>query len=412
MGNVKCCTKQILQENEIIKGNTPRRSSKSHITNLNIPINNKTPFEEKITDNESINLNLNLNNVIQEKENDKKINLKSQPKNNIIPQIKLNRNAKKIQSIFRGYKIRKNYENKIKPELKETEKNIIKKNLLELSKTNPNINKEQLNISQSSYNSKEWKNYYNNNDSFFNYDYGNTINNQCIIKRTNSNKIELYQGSINLKNEKQGFGILITENKTLTGFWRENNFTGWGKEKNKTGEIYEGKYINGKLNGKGIYKNNNGDFYYGEYINGLKNGKGKEKNSEFEYEGDYKNNKLNGIGKIKFKNKQCEYEGNFENNNLNGFGIFKWENGEVYEGNLNNGIISGRGKYIYPDGEIYEGDYKRGIKQGFGKIKFSNGNSYEGPFNNGLPHGIGKYIKKGKSKNVEFNNGKFIKVIN
>ena len=74
--------------------------------------------------------------------------------------------------------------------------------------------------------------------------------------------------------------------------------------------------------------------------------------------------------------------------------------------------IGGRGKYIYPDGEIYEGDYKRGIKQGFGKVKFNNGNIYEGPFNNGLPHGIGKFIKNGKSRNVEFNNGKFVKVVN
>ena len=255
MGNVKCCTKLPLKENEIIKGNTPRRSSKSDIINLNNPINNKTPEEDNIKKNESINLN--LNNFIPEEEKDKNIKLKSQPKNNIIPQIKLDRNAKKIQSTFRGYKIRKNYENKIKPELKEIENNIIKKNLFELSKTNPNINIEKLNTSQSSFNSKEWKKYYNNNDSFFNYDYGNTINNQCLINRTNSNKIELYQGSINLKNEKQGFGILTTENKILTGFWRENNFTGWGKEKNKNGEIYEGKFINGKLNGKGFYKNKN-----------------------------------------------------------------------------------------------------------------------------------------------------------
>ena len=130
MGNVKCCTKLPIKENEIIKGNTPRRSSKSDIINLNNPINNKTPEEDNIKKNESINLN--LNNFIPEEEKDKNIKLKSQPKNNIIPQIKLDKNVKKIQSIFRGYKIRKNYENKIKPELKKIEKNIIKKNLIEL----------------------------------------------------------------------------------------------------------------------------------------------------------------------------------------------------------------------------------------------------------------------------------------
>ena len=32
--------------------------------------------------------------------------------------------------------------------------------------------------------------------------------------------------------------------------WRRNNFTGWGKEFRQNGDIYEGKFINGELNGK------------------------------------------------------------------------------------------------------------------------------------------------------------------
>ena len=415
MGNVKCCEKYPLKEKEIIKTNDPKDISKNNSRNtsknnisLNKSLNNK--FE-----NSGENENITIENFVPKETKKENLNLRAKPqnKNQIIPQIKLEKSAKKIQSVYRAYQIRKNYETKIKPELKEEENNLIKKKLLELSKTNPNIKTDNLNTSQNSYNSKEWEKHYNSNDSFFNYNYGNTIKNQCQINKTESNKIELYQGSINLNNEKQGFGTLTTEDKILTGFWRENKFTGWGKEKNTNGDILEGKFINGKLNGKGIYKNNiKGIYYNGDYKNGLKEGKGKEKNSKFEYEGEYKNDKLNGKGKIKFNQKNCEYEGDFKNNNIFGYGIFKWENGEIYEGNLNNGCISGRGKYTYPDGQIYEGDYVRGIKQGFGKLTFPNGNIYEGPFDKGLPNGIGKFTKNGKVKNVEFNYGNFVKVVN
>ena len=84
----------------------------------------------------------------------------------------------------------------------------------------------------------------------------------------------------------------------------------------------------------------------------------------------------------------------------------------MYEGEFLNGKFNGKGKYSYPDGQIYEGDYVNGVKEGNGKLTFPSGRIYEGPFVNGLQHGIGKYTKRGKTVDVLYENGKFIKVVN
>ena len=56
--------------------------------------------------------------------------------------------------------------------------------------------------------------------------------------------------------------------------------------------IFEGEYLNGKINGKGKEYYDNGELEYeGEYLNGKRNGKGKEyyKYGELYFEGEYLN---------------------------------------------------------------------------------------------------------------------------
>ena len=60
---------------------------------------------------------------------------------------------------------------------------------------------------------------------------------------------------------------------------------------------------------------------------------------------------------------------------------------------------------------ILMGNFMNGIKEGKGKYVFENGNIYDGNFNNGLPNGYGKFCQKGKWKNVLFEKGKFVKVV-
>jgi len=69
-----------------------------------------------------------------------------------------------------------------------------------------------------------------------------------------------------------------------------------GKEYNSYSDklIYEGEYLNGKINGKGKeYDNYFGTVYEGKYLNGKRNGKGKEyhRTGEIIFEGEYFDNK-------------------------------------------------------------------------------------------------------------------------
>ena len=110
--------------------------------------------------------------------------------------------------------------------------------------------------------------------------------------------------------------------------WRKDNFTGWGREIYNNGEIFEGKFINGKLNGKGIYKNknNNKNIYVGDFINSMKNGKGELYTNDFHYRGDFLKNRICGKGKIEIYN-EGEYEGTFKDDQFEGKGMLKFKNG-------------------------------------------------------------------------------------
>ena len=74
----------------------------------------------------------------------------------------------------------------------------------------------------------------------------------------------------------------------------------------RTREIMEGKFVNGKLNGKGFYKNLT-SFYEGEFLNSKKNGKGVLKTQKYIYSGDFDNDEFNGNGNIEFLEEGSKY---------------------------------------------------------------------------------------------------------
>lgn len=56
-------------------------------------------------------------------------------------------------------------------------------------------------------------------------------------------------------------------------------------------------------------------------------------------------------------------------------------NGNVYEGKWRNDKKNGLGKYyFFAMDEYYEGEFQNNMKHGFGKYTFSNGDIYEGNF--------------------------------
>ena len=79
--------------------------------------------------------------------------------------------------------------------------------------------------------------------------------------------------------------------------------------------IFEGRYLNGKANGKGKGFSSNGELIFeGEYLNGKKNGKGKEYDSEEEnliFDGNYLNDEKSGKGKEYYNNGKLKFEGEY-----------------------------------------------------------------------------------------------------
>ena len=65
------------------------------------------------------------------------------------------------------------------------------------------------------------------------------------------------------------------------------------------GDVYEGEWEKGEINGYGKKTFANGDIYEGEWRNGEKHGKGKYTSIDgYKYEGDYVNGKRSGVGML------------------------------------------------------------------------------------------------------------------
>ena len=206
-----------------------------------------------------------------------------------------------------------------------------------------------------------WKNFYDNDDTFFILEdegYSPIVKTTIITNQENPNMSGTYTGDINSEGEMHGFGQLVSPNVTRIGSWSHNKFTGWGRKKYKNGEMYEGKFINGKLNGKGIYKDDY-SLYIGDFKKSVKHGYGELFTDDFHYVGNFNNDKLDGRGRIEIYGKGI-YEGNFNKEQINGYGVFKYCNGDYYEGEMKNGEMDGYGILKCANGNSHEGYFKEG----------------------------------------------------
>ena len=275
--------------------------------------------------------------------------------------------VQKIQKKWRNHVFRKMLELK-KPQLRLESENFLKAQYELCDKAGPIAPDDDFNL-------QGWKKFYPPNDQFFNFNKGFVIPYGIKIKHPNDPKnVSVYEGDINIKNQKHGFGRLTTVKSVFLGEWRNDQFTGWGRETRRSGKVLEGKYINGVVEGKGILKNAKGNTYIGDFSKSKRHGKGVLDTHKVHYEGEFKNDKLSGKGRITFKNEGHYYEGDFDNNEINGYGTFKWKNGDSYTGQMMNGKMHGKGRYCYNNGVVFEGTYANGMKQAKGKTYSINTN--------------------------------------
>ena len=80
-----------------------------------------------------------------------------------------------------------------------------------------------------------------------------------------------------------------------------------------------------------------------------------------------------------------KYEGDYKNNKMEGKGILFFENGDKYEGEFLKDKFNGKGVYTWNDGNIYEGGFKDDFKEGKGKLFLNNGEVINALWKNGIP---------------------------
>lgn len=124
------------------------------------------------------------------------------------------------------------------------------------------------------------------------------------------------------------------------------------------------------------------------------NGYGKKVHSNGRIEeGEFKNDQLNGQGKITRSDGGWCLEGQFKNGSLNGLGKKICSNGTIFEGNFEDDYLHGKGKMINLDGHLEEGRFECDVLNGVGSVIHSDGEKWVGNFVFGNPTGVWQMIK-------------------
>lgn len=194
-----------------------------------------------------------------------------------------------------------------------------------------------------------------------------------------------------------------------------------------TGNIFQGKLLNGLFSGEGILTELTGNIYQGFFEEGHFQGFGVLKFANKNvFKGHFEKGIRHGKGTLFFFNGDV-FEGDFINNIQTGFGIYKGANQDIYTGNFKDGLFCGSGKVEFANGDFYEGEFLKHddfIKDlpeiltfkvlldktfnGKGRFQWKNTDEYIGDFKNGKMEGQG-ILKKTNGKSFEgiFENDKF-----
>ncbi|KAM3920920.1 MORN repeat-containing protein 1 [Leptodactylus fuscus] len=113
-------------------------------------------------------------------------------------------------------------------------------------------------------------------------------------------------------------------------------------------------------------------------------------NSFFRYEGEWKDGKKHGHGKLLFRDGSY-YEGEFVRGEITGNGRRYWAAlGNTYSGEFQDGELHGHGLMKCQDGGRYEGEFVFGIREGYGLLIDKDGQTYSGALHNNKKHGDGQ----------------------
>ena len=105
-----------------------------------------------------------------------------------------------------------------------------------------------------------------------------------------------------------------------------------------------------------------------------------------EYDGEYKDGKYHGEGRLSYSNGD-EYSGGWKDGKYDGEGELSYSNGDVYFGGWKDGKYHGEGRLEYSNEDVYLGEWKAGKKHGYIKMYLNNGEEFVGTFKQDKKHG-------------------------
>ena len=221
---------------------------------------------------------------------------------------------------------------------------------------------------------------------------------------------EIYKGSWNKSNKRDGFGININpEGIIFKGLWDNDKVGKYGLFLDALGNYYLGDLCNGKSEGKGEMLVKDKMKYVGDFFNDVPNGNGILENYEDNtvYEGQVENGIKNGKGILKYSD-GTKYKGDFKDDKFDGTGVLEFADGRKYEGEFHDNKIKGKGKFTWSDGKMYDGEYDDFMRNGNGKYFWDENKYYEGQWINNKQHGKGTIHYEGKEIKGTFRYGKII----
>ena len=136
--------------------------------------------------------------------------------------------------------------------------------------------------------------------------------------------------------------------RTAFGYFEDGRLLGdWFKAGNGIFWSFEDRKT---VDGPGIYRLNDGYVYEGNFVNGRLEGEGRIKN---------------GVNVV--------YEGALRNGVYHGEGVLYYDDGRVYSGSFVNGKREGRGALTTPYGDYYIGEFKNDCLTGNGEYFTEDG---------------------------------------
>lgn len=197
---------------------------------------------------------------------------------------------------------------------------------------------------------------------------------------------------------QHGHGSWKTNEGTYEGSFQDGLPNGYGVMTYANGDRYSGQWKNGQIFGS-ITATSGNNTYKGTWQNGGWVGKVTcvNFNENFEYEGDVKDLKFHGQGKLvqnKGRTNQVIITGTFSEGSCIE-GRMEHATGK-YEGKMQNDLPQGTGTLYIGNFYKYNGEFNLGKPHGKGEIIFSEGGTFEGKWDNGSNiEGQGRVIIKG-----------------